>query len=289
MMLINLAQIAVFAIALILLFTLIETVLWWHTWHRHAYRISPQQGTWTTALIFLTGISDYRQPDLEPEQIRFVQRLNQHFGFDVAIAEPFPWDQWTANQMNQAKIWHYFQLKRLPLWVMSLHNFWQTILLMIFPNLYSQGIANCVLNRIGFPQSAESQLILICGSTGTGMALAAIPYLKQSLSSQLIIVSYGGVFKAFPGLQQVDQFFHLVGSRDIWAKLSQKIFFETGLNSNQFTQAQQNNKLRIEITGTHQHLDYLSESLASNDHQTYQSLTLNVILNLPFKRLKNHH
>ncbi len=283
-MLINLSKFAAVAIALILLFTFIETVLWWHTWHRQSQKGSPQQETWETALIFLTGISDYRQNQLELEQIHFLQRLNQQFMFDVVVAEPFPWDQFTANKLNQWDLWRYFQLKRLPLWVMSLHNFWQTMLLMMLPNVYSRGIAHCLLNRIGFPKSSESQLILICGSTGTGMALAAIPDLKQSLSSEVVIISYGGVFGLSPGLQQVDQFFHLVGSRDIWAKFSQKLLLETHFNSDWFTQAQQDNRLWIGISGDHQHLDYLSECSSPADSQTYQDLTLNVIFNLPLKR-----
>lgn len=79
------------AIALILLLTALETLLWWYTWHQQSPTIPTATQPWETALVFVTGISDYTQESLEPEQINLINKISQVYAIDTIIAEPFPW------------------------------------------------------------------------------------------------------------------------------------------------------------------------------------------------------
>ncbi|WRH66286.1 MAG: hypothetical protein RSE13_22155 [Planktothrix sp. GU0601_MAG3] len=268
------------AIALILLFTALETLLWWSTWRQKSPTIPTATPPWETALVFITGISDYTQESLDPEQIDLINKISQVYAIDRIIAEPFPWKHFSNKTSIIFKIWNILHLKPLPLWVMSLHNFWQTILILGFTNYYGKDIAHCLLNPIGLPKSNSSQLIFLSGSTGTGMALASLPHLKKYLPCKLMIISYGGVFGLSPGLNDVDQFFHLLGNQDHWAKLAEIILLNRGNISTAFTKAQQEKRLFIISTGEHKHLDYLSDRHSQNQLKTNLQLTLETILNL---------
>lgn len=275
------------AIAFILFFTGIETILWWYTWHQQSQQTQIPSKPWQTALVFITGISDYTQENLDPEQINFIHKITQSYQIDQIIAEPFPWQSLTDKTLILSQFWKFLHLQPLPLWVMSLHNFWQTILILGLTNSYGKDIAHCVLNRLGLPKSTPSQLIFLCGSTGTGMALASLPYLKQYLSSKLIIISYGGVFGLSPGLNDMDQLFHLVGNQDYWAKLGEILLLNRGDYTTVFTKAKQENRLFSVSTGEHKHLDYLSDRNSQTNLKTDQQLTLETILNLKILGLKS--
>jgi hypothetical protein len=268
------------AIPLILLFTALETVLWWYTWCQQSPNTPTETKPWETALVFITGISDYTQESLDPEQIHLINKISQFYQIDTIIAEPFPWKSFAYKTLIISKIWQVLHLQPLPLWVMSLHNFWQTVLILGLPNNYGKNIAHCLLNRIGLPKSTHSQLIFLSGSTGTGMALTSLPYLKQYLPCQLIIISYGGVFGLSSGLNYVDQFFHLLGNQDNWAKLAEILLLNRGNIPTVFTKAQQENRLFKVSTGEHKHLDYLSDRYSQNQLKTNLQLTLETILNL---------
>lgn len=275
------------AIALILLFTALETVLWWYTWHQQSQQTPTPTQPWETALVFITGISDYTQESLDPEQIDFINKITQTYQFDRIISKPFPWQPLTNKTLILSKLWKFLHLQPLPLWVMSLHNFWQTILILGLTNYYGKDIAHCLFKHIGLPKSTPSQLIFLCGSTGTGMALASLPYLKQYLPAQFMIISYGGVFGLFEGLNDVDQFFHLLGNQDHWAKLAEILLINRGNHSTVFTKAQQENRLFIISTGEHGHLDYLSDRYSQTNLKTDQQLTVETILNLKILGLKS--
>ncbi len=281
------AEIIFSAIALILLFTALETILWWYTWHQQSQQTPTPTQPWQTALVFITGISDYTQESLDPEQIDFINKITQIYQFDQVISKPFPWQILTTKKLILSKVWKFLHLQTLPLWVMSLHNFWQTILILGLTNFYGKDIARCLFKHIGLPKSTPSQLIFLCGSTGTGMALASLPYLKQYLPSQFMIISYGGVFGLFEGLNDVDQFFHLLGNQDHWAKLAEILLINRGNHSTVFTKAQQENRLFIISTGEHGHLDYLSDRYSQTNLKTDQQLTVETILNLKILGLKS--
>lgn len=266
--------------SIILLITLAETLFWWHLWQKHSKVAVKQESCWKNAMIFLTGISDYAAQNLETEQIEFLQELSKEMKVDLTIAEPFPYDRLTAQTFSQYDLWRHLGLKKLPLWLISFHNFWQTVLVIILEKTYGNTMARCLINRLGLPPSQDGTLWFICGSVGASLALAAAPKLKEELQMSLIIITYGGVFRASPGFDCVDYFYDLIGEKDVVAQLGKIIFSGRNLSRCTLEKAKQENRFRLEITGEHKHMEYLSDRLSPIHQKTYRQLTLNTITQL---------
>ncbi|PSB50078.1 hypothetical protein C7B77_23195 [Chamaesiphon polymorphus CCALA 037] len=265
---------------MILLWTLGETLWWWYLWSKSTRSVTTSQMPWQNAVIFLTGISNYTSEDLAPEQKYFLQELGDRIDVDLIIATPFPYDSSTAREFSRWQIWQYLGGRELPLWLISLYNFWQTVLVTILEKIYGNTIARCISNRLGTAASLDSNLWLICGSIGAGLALAAAPILREELQVNLIIIAYGGVFKASAGFDAVDRFYQLTGSQDNWAKLGKFIFPGRWFPTGAYARAIRENRAIEQSTGTHQHLEYLSDRQSLISNSTYRILTLNTITQL---------
>jgi hypothetical protein len=83
--------------------------------------------------------------------------------------------------------------------------------------LFNQGVAEVIVNglmRHGYTLESSAPIFLI-GYSGAGqMAVGASGYLKRWLKSPVYVISLGGVFGSDPALLQIDQLYHLVGTRD---------------------------------------------------------------------------
>jgi hypothetical protein len=157
------------------------------------------------------------------------------------------------------------------LWLISLYNFWQGVLVLIIAKPYGDAIANCIFRRLGIPTSPDSNLWLICGSIGAELAVAAAPKLQGQLGAKIVIIAYGGVFRASVGLDRVERFYHLTGTEDNWAKLGKWIFPSRWLSDD---------AIICESTGNHKHLEYLSDRRSEISDKTYRALTLDKITQL---------
>ena len=267
-------------VSLALLWTFAETLLWWYLWHKSVNSITASPKSWQNAVVFLTGISNYAITDLAAEQKYFLQELGKQINVDIIIEEPFPYETSTAREFSRFQIWQYLGDRELPLWLISLYNFWQTALVTVVETSYGNAIARCIINRLGLPASPNSNLWLICGSIGAGLALAAAPKLQAQLQVNLIIVAYGGVFKASTGFDRVERFYHLTGSNDNWAKLGKLMFPGRWFPVGALRRSIADHRFLIQSTGNHQHLEYLSDRLSIISDTTYRNLTLNIITQL---------
>lgn len=268
-----------------LLLTLGETLLWCYIWMGESWQAAPSQGAWNRAIVFITGISDYSAATLTPVQREFLQKLDRQFASDIMLAEPFPYDNLTPPKFARFDIWRYLGYQEPPLWVISLHNFWQTLLAVCWEKHYGNAVARCLINQLGLPKSPDRILVFICGSAGASLVLAAAPMLKERLQARLFIISYGGVFGASPGFHLVDGFYHLIGTKDNWTKLGEMVFPGRRLPWGALSRAKQENRFSIHYTGEHTHMGYLSDRvsdlLPGPDTPTYQKLTLDTITSLP--------
>jgi hypothetical protein len=256
----------------ILLWTLAETLLWWGLWHKSTQTNCSDPIVWQNAVILLTGISNYAIADLADEQREFLQELGERINVDRIIDEPFPYNRSVTKKFATWQIWHHLSDRELLLWLVSLYNFWQAVLVSMIAKPYGNAIANCILNRVGKPASPNSNLWLICGSIGAALALAAAPKLQAELGAKIVIIAYGGVFSTSVGLDRVERFYHLTGTQDNWAKLGKWIFPSRWLSAD---------KLICASTGNHKHLEYLSDRRSAIDNKTYRTLTLDTITQLP--------
>lgn len=269
-------------VSTILLGTLAETLLWWYLWHKHGSSTAIATKAWQNAVIFLTGISNYTMAELAPEQQDFLRELGELITVDLIIAEPFPYNRSISREFRRFQIWRYLCGDReLPLWLISIYNFWQTVLVTGLERYYGNAIANCIVARAGVP-APNGNLWLICGSTGAGLAIAAAPKLQADLQASIVIIAYGGVFRRSAGCEAVERFYHLTGTNDNWAKLGRWIFPSRWLPWE---------ALICQSTGNHRHLEYLSDLQSSIPATTYRQQTLNTIVTLPIwqeKGVKPH-
>jgi hypothetical protein len=278
------------SVAVILLGTLGETLLWSYFWQQQVDNCPGKESNWKHAIVFLTGISDYASVSLQPEQISFLQEVSEFYRADIILAEPFPYEMLTAQKFSRFDIWRCLGFSEPPLWVMSLHNFWQTILIVLFPKKWGSAVARCIDNRLGISPENGRTLLFICGSSGAAIALAAAPFLPESLQANLIILSYGGVFNSSPNFGSVDKFYHLIGERDYWVKLGEIFFLNRWLSMESLAKARIENRFSIHSTGCHKHFGaegYLSDRAPKNQDKTYRQLTLNVIYDL-YKKGQSH-
>jgi hypothetical protein len=259
-------------ISSILLWTLVETLLWWYLWNKPDRTDDSVPIAWQNAVILLTGISNYAIADLATEQRDFLQELGEIINVDIIVKEPFPYNKTIAQKFSGWQIWQYLSDRELPLWLISLYNFWQAILVTFVEKPYGNAIARCIIRRLGTPASPNSNLWLICGSIGAGLAVAAAPKLACNFGAKIVIIAYGGVFRASAGLDRIERFYHLTGTQDNWAKLGKWIFPSRWLSDN---------RLVCESTGNHKHLAYLSDRRSAIDRKTYRTLTLDIITQLP--------
>ncbi len=266
----------------ILLLTLAETLLWWYSWHKYGSLTAIAPKSWQNAVIFLTGISNYTMTELAVEQQDFLRELGELITVDLIIAEPFPYNRSIAKEFRRFQIWRYLCGDReLPMWSISLYNFWQTVLVTGLERSYGNTISRCIVARVGIPDPNRN-LWLICGSTGAGLALAAAPELQADLQASIVIIAYGGVFRRSAGFDRVERFYHLTGTNDNWTKLGRWIFPSRWLPWE---------SLICLSTGNHRHLEYLSALQPSISATTYRQQTLNAIVTLPIwqeKGVKSH-
>lgn len=265
--------------------TLFETILWWYKWNKQPYQVMPSPNCWTKAIVFITGISDYTATTLQPEQISFLDDIVSRYPVDIVLAEPFPYEPLTAQNFARFDIWKSLGFKESPVWVWALHNFWQTVLTVLFKKAYGAAVARRIINKIGLPKPHNnSTLMFICGSAGAAIALAAAPMLKDVLQVRLIIVSYGGVFGSSPGFDTVENFYQLIGEKDNWAKLGAIVFLGRWLPIGAFSRAKKSNRYSVHYTGSHTHFGlegYLSDRSAQPNTKTYRDMTLETVTKLP--------
>ena len=271
-------------VILIWLGTLGETLAWWYIWAKQSRQSVPRQNSWRRAIIFLTGVSDYAVEMLQPEQIDLLGSLGRHYAADLILAEPFPYERMTAQKFARFDLWRRLGLKELPVWVWSLHNFWQTLLVIYFERAYGAALARCLVNRIGLPPAeSNNTLLFICGSAGAALALAAAPYLKERLPARIVMIAYGGVFGSARGFEAVDTCCQLVGENDGWARLAGAAFPGRWLIGGPCARARAENRFRVYPIGPHAHFGpkgYLGQVFLESEGKNYRDLTLKAIMAL---------
>ncbi|MBC7883532.1 MAG: hypothetical protein H7Y37_19760 [Anaerolineae bacterium] len=259
--------------SLLLLAVMIETLIWWRHWRQSFFVDNQPHIPWKRAAILLTGISDFTDGKLTDEQIQFVRQMGKDFDCDLVIEEAFPYLQ---AEKTFSHDWRWNKL----LILYALRNFWQFALATALHRIYGQDIAHSIGTRLGKPETTETTqatLYCICGSAGAAYALAAAPFLKQSLGVKLIILAYGGIFASVEGFDHVEHFYQLLGKKDAWAQLSTAIFLNFWVGNNAFEKAKIENRYIERWSGCHTHFgnhSYLSDQICAESQKIYRQLTI---------------
>lgn len=258
----------------LLLCTLLETLLWWRSWRQRARAGPPPRRNWRTALVFLTGSSDFSATHLESIQLSLLHPLIAACPPDVAVVEPFPFEAETPRRWAAGAWWFWRGRTRPPLWLISLRNGWQTALVTCFPERYGADVAQVVRRRLGDSPTAEG-IVFVFGSAGAALALAAAPHLQAAYGCRIGLLGYGGVLGPVAGFAAVTHVLNLIGQRDGWARRGMRLL--TAMTpADQRRAAAWRGKLVLMSSGPHEHFgpeDYLSPRRVPGLTTSYRQLT----------------
>ncbi|BBM82080.1 hypothetical protein [Candidatus Uabimicrobium amorphum] len=265
-------------IILALAIPLIETLRWWRLWHNNIPK-QPHTQQWSRALVFLTGISDFSDPELSTEQKYFVEKLPSLLKTDLNIATPFPYNSDICKRYTQINMVRRLFGTPLPMWVCSLHNFWQTALAVLWKRRYGKSVARCLRTTLGEIESQHT-IFFVCGSAGAAIALAAIPDLVEDSNANIVIISYGGIFCFHKGSLYVTRHLQFVGEKDIWVRMWRFTMRQSWWANRFQKKAIGDCRYQCYNTGPHYHFDergYLSLCVEPLTEKTYQQLTFEKI------------
>ncbi|GAP98982.1 hypothetical protein [Leptolyngbya sp. NIES-2104] len=93
--------------------------------------------------------------------------------------------------------------------------------------IYNQGIAQVIYNGLiqrGYQPKEGTPITLIGYSGGAQMSVAAAPYLRRALETEIEVISLGGVMSANNNFLKLEHLYHLVGDQDSVAALGPLLF-----------------------------------------------------------------
>ncbi|MBD2108695.1 hypothetical protein [Nodosilinea sp. FACHB-13] len=215
----------------------ISTLSWWL---RDGNGLAEQRpslpdGTTTTEggaqcyLVFLAGVGNVADVDLDPGEEAFLNQMAAAVPGCVVVRGVFPYSAVSDNVGSQPLFRWLWQLSERPgqedslaRLVIKIRNLWRLALSADnrYGQAYNRGAAATILERMAATEavSLESkepiQLVLAGTSGGAQVALGAAPYLKEWLSVEVTVLSFGGVFDGEEGFDAVEQVYHFHGQGD---------------------------------------------------------------------------
>ncbi len=217
-----------------LAFSPFEMLGWWAGWFGDTiYWESPPEeeiayaGEKECYILFFSGVGRATGETLSFRERDFLRRLAEANPQAHVIDDIFPYavnNQSLTSHPLLAGLWRVALRSKaggVPLagYFINIRNIMQILISADrrYGPLFNQGVAEVIVNglmRHGYTLESNAPVFLI-GYSGAGqMAVGSSGYLKRWLQSPVYVISLGGVFGSDPALLQIDQLYHLVGSRD---------------------------------------------------------------------------
>ena len=271
-----------------LLLTLGETLCWWRLWRHQVHLVSNHASEVgkapRKAILWVSGVSDYGDSPWLPEQQAFVERLRLRSPGSVVVWGNVPADRDLDRRFRGGDVWRLLGLPHPPLWVWALHNFWQFALASVVESKYGRDIAQIMLQRLSKTGAAPGcPLLIVCGSAGAQIALAAAPFLRVGGHESIYMVALGGEFGSPHGLEAVTRFAQLTGEKDDWSKAGTWLFPGRWHSTSTCALAKNEGRLTIHSIGPHEHFgarSYLDDANVMPDGRTYAEAAFAAITQL---------
>jgi hypothetical protein len=254
-------------------------------------------------VVFLAGVGNTSDQALADGETELLDELEAAHPSCVVVREVFPYSASTANIGGQALfdwLWEVDQSSDtgLPLAriILRTRNLWRVAISADgrYGEIYNQGIAVTILEQMNEAQPLPNngtgeeplRLILMGTSGGAQVALGAAPWLKETLLSDITVVSFGGVFDGTDGFKSSDRVFHLRGEAD-WTENIGGILFPSRWPwtfASPFNRARQDGRYQGLSIGPHEHdgdRGYFGLTEIENSGQSYLSLTIETVNALP--------
>lgn len=210
----------------LLLYPLFEALIWRWLWLRQlsaSPAVEPVQ-TWSTGLLYLSGISHFASAELLPQQVTLLEQAATVIQPDRMLTLAFPYEPQVAQIFRRFDLWLRLDFANTPLLICSMRNFWQAWLASWLPNWYGAPLARCLQQCLG-PAKSPQRLVVIGNSTGGALLLSAAPYLRQTWPTlRITAILCGGVLGESRGFAEIATFHQLLGNQDPWPQWATLIF-----------------------------------------------------------------
>ncbi len=211
-----------------------EMLGWWAGWFEDKifWEFPPEEeiafpGEKESYIIFFSGIGRATGETLSYREREFLRRLAEANPSAHVIDDIFPYavnNQSLTSHPLLSGPWRLALRSKaggVPLagYFINIRNIMQVLISADrrYGPLFNQGVAEVIVNglmRHGYTLESSAPVFII-GYSGAGqIAVGSSGHLKRWLKSPIYVISLGGVFGSDPALLQIDQLFHLVGTRD---------------------------------------------------------------------------
>ena len=253
-------------------------------------------------IVFLPGVGDFSANELTPGEEIFLNQLAKLHPQCAIVDDVFPYsaaNKSLGGQRFLAPVWRFASKEHV--WLkntdvlIKIRNLWRFAISADgrYGDVYNLGIANAIAERMNAASPLHKgtseqpiKIILVGTSGGVQVSLGAAEYLDNWLNTRLILVSIGGSFDGETGFNQVEQAYHLRGSRD-WVEDVTKIIFADRWSimiNSPFIQAVKQGRYQVVETGSHTHdgkNGYFSTLKVENTSTTFVDLLLDKVNKLP--------
>jgi hypothetical protein len=304
---------AIGAIALLLVSAAIaplESLGWWAGWYGQQAddrlrREAPELLAGKHAvdaghfLVYLSGIGVPAGDQQLAVEVPFIAALQAHLPGTVVSSDVFPYSVTNLGLSGErvfGRLWQFIASMRarnpdtLLAWLVNARNMLQVAVSADnrYGPLYNVGVAREVLAsllRNGYRLRSGVPITLFGYSGGGQIALGIAPYLKKVVQAPIRVISLGGVMSSDPGLQAIDQLFHLDGDRDTTDDLGAWLFpgrWRLAPGS-PWNQALAQGKITVRKIGPMAHTGpggYLDQHALLPDGRSHFEVTLSEVLRL---------
>ncbi len=227
----------------------ISALGWWAGWFGEEAAPSSPEAVKTAApaatgrsaphyLVYLSGIGAISADSVPPEEIRWLDALEQRIGDSALIRDVFPYNVVGAGLTNERffnRMWRYIEQLRLKnpgAILANLINARNVLQVAVSADLrygpmFNLGVANEIvesLQRHGYQLGSGTPVTLIGWSGGGQISLGSTSFLHGMLRAPIRVVSIGGVMADDPGLISVTHLYHFYGSNDPVQALGEKLY-----------------------------------------------------------------
>ena len=186
-------------------------------------------------LVYLQGVSAYSADYLPHREEVMLQLLAARVPALVLVSDVFGYDIGGVG-LGPRAFWRWAHRERLRHGAISflgrLINLRNLFLLAVsadrrYAAVYSQGLARVLRRALvqhRYPLGSRQRVTLLGYSGGAQLAAGAAAYLARLLDAPVRVISIGGVIWNDHGLDQVEHFYDLVGTRDLVRRLAMLLF-----------------------------------------------------------------
>jgi hypothetical protein len=254
-------------------------------------------------IVFLTGVGDMDAQELADGEAVFLDRLEENLPACIVVRDVFPYSAVSEDIGGQPLFSWLWEISRSnedsavdPAGlVLQMRNLWRVALSADgrYGRAYNRGTASTIVERMHdthpIPETLESplQLVLMGTSGGAQVALGAVDALKEWLSADVTVMSFGGVFDGQSGFNRAAQVYHFHGTEDLVDNVGSLMFPSRWRWAwiSPFNRARRSERYQAISSGPHEHdgdRGYFGEDpIADDGDQTYLDLTVDEVLNLP--------